>query len=163
VGQVRGDGGDEVGAIASGEGLPGDTAHDEVGRGQAALGQDVGEAGRLPTDEVDPGESRDQGVGHGRVELDAEVADVRHRPAPGGGEGTRSRPCAPVAVAVAVASLLAGVELWADAAPVPVPATVARFEVAVRRPFRWALACATGAHIAQRPDAGLADEFTRAR
>jgi signal transduction histidine kinase len=55
---------------------------------------------------------------------------------------------APVAVAVGQAVLLAGAEVWAVAPPVPVKilASVALFEVAVRRPFRTALA--SGAALA---------------
>ncbi|WP_164701631.1 histidine kinase [Modestobacter sp. KNN46-3] len=52
---------------------------------------------------------------------------------------------APATVAVAQAALLAGAEVWAVAPPMPVKilATVALFEVSVRRPPRLALACAT--------------------
>jgi signal transduction histidine kinase len=51
---------------------------------------------------------------------------------------------APVMVAVAQAVVLAGAEVWAVAPPVPVKilASVALFEVAVRRPLRLALASA---------------------
>ncbi|OMQ13987.1 hypothetical protein A7K94_0219800, partial [Modestobacter sp. VKM Ac-2676] len=53
---------------------------------------------------------------------------------------------APVTVAVAQAVLMACADVWVDALPVPekVLATLALFEVAVRRSRRVAVACAVG-------------------